>query len=64
MFRSFSERFLSSRKTDFPFLQGHALARYIDGDIPNVTAFPDLPPKEEFAATFDGIVKALWGNTA
>lgn len=50
--------------TNFAYLHGHALARYAHGDIPNVTAFPDLSPREEFAATFDGIIKALWGNEA
>ncbi|KAE9980069.1 hypothetical protein EG327_006699 [Venturia inaequalis] len=50
--------------TNFAYLHGHALAQYVNGDIPNVTAFPDILPKEEFAATFDGIVKALWGKEA
>lgn len=50
--------------THFECLRGQTLTRYLNGDLPNVAACPDLSSKEDSAVTFYGLVKALWGNEA
>lgn len=50
--------------TDFANLHGHDLVEYANGRISQLQmpVYYNLPPKENFAAFFDGIVKTLRGS--